>query len=491
MRFINGRRLETTTTTTTTTTTNTLSCVLCCTATNIGMMLLFQLLLAFIVPILGINDAATTNSVDSESTGSTDASRPVVTLRLYSAVHQHELSSSLLHAQCVIPSLHHHDEDIEFQELCCKSIIDRLTTIIISKKRHHEATSNDHFVGNDTIDFLNNIPTLTSCRDHIISSLFGFDPYDHDPNITTASTSSVVYSWVHSESSLINTSTSILSPLPYRIYKPSLFYDSDGNESHATVQSKQPKSVTFFHVDMRTELSVSGGMHRTMDHTISVQPSSHPQLTSVHLTKNVNITLHMIYQLPSHLFINVEDCFQHGTSYMLNDNDDTFQVQLQSLDIVPPLHPEVLNIDQEEPEFMSPAHIVLVQIKLLLRNIETTSDDDDRLIKTPANIHFSTKLHVRYPKPFSMLAPTLDDNEIASSTFRHLLMAPPVLTSGVTDDMHHDIVVILQNQEAFLQLWIACGHQSHFAFTILTTITVAIVGYFIMLYDLSTIADWI
>ena len=298
----------------------------------------------------------------------------------------------------------------------------------------------------------------------------------------------MVYSWVHSESSLANTSTSILSPLPYRIYKPSLFYDSDGNESHTSIQSKQAKSVVFVHVDMVTELSVFGGMHRTIDHTISVQPPSYPQLASVRLSKNVNITLNMIYQLPSNLFINVEDCFQHGTNNIWHDNDDTFQAQLQSLNIVPPLHPEVLNIDQEEPEFMSPAHIVLVQIKLRLRNIEKASSNLSTT--TPAKIHFSTKLHIRYPKPFTMLETSLDDDGTASSTFRHLLMAPPVLTSAVTDDHRQNIVVILQNQETFLQLWIAAGHQSHFVFTILTTIAVAIVGSFIMLYDLSTIADW-
>ena len=457
-------------------------------ATIRGMMLLFQLLLAFIAPILGLNDVATTNSASSESTSRTDASRPGVNLRLYSAVHPHELSSSLLHAQCVIPTFHHQDEEIELKELCCESIIDRFTTIIISKMQHHDATSKEHFVGKDTIDFINNIPTVASCRNHIISSLFDFNHFGHDLNVSTPSTSYVVYSWVHSESSLANTSTSILSPLPYRIYKPSLFYDSDGNESHTSIQSKQAKSVVFVHVDMVTELSVFGGMHRTIDHTISVQPPSYPQLASVRLSKNVNITLNMIYQLPSNLFINVEDCFQHGTNNIWHDNDDTFQAQLQSLNIVPPLHPEVLNIDQEEPEFMSPAHIVLVQIKLRLRNIEKAGSNLSTT--TPAKIHFSTKLHIRYPKPFTMLETSLDDDGTASSTFRHLLMAPPVLTSAVTDDHRQNIVVILQNQETFLQLWIAAGHQSHFVFTILTTIAVAIVGSFIMLYDLSTIADW-
>jgi hypothetical protein len=240
----------------------------------------------------------------------------------------------------------------------------------------------------------------------------------------------------------------------------------------------------------------------------------------------------MIFHLPSHLFINREDCFQYpDTSTATNiTTANTNVVTIQSIHIVSPSEKHTLNIDQEEPEFTSPAHIVLVQIQLLVIQQQqqqqqqqmnviniTGSTSTNNSSNTTLTVPFSTKLHVRYPKPFSFY----DHHRLENShtittnheTFRHYWIAPPILISGyVTTTNHHNnngiVLLIHRNDDdddeeiqtlsqhtpkpqALLQVWIAGGHQSHFTVTIVTTITVALLGSWIMLYDLCTIAIWI
>ena len=95
----------------------------------------------------------------------------------------------------------------------------------------------------------------------------------------------------------------------------------------------------------------------------------------------------------------MEDCFQYDTNTKhKNDNDNNFlQVHLQSIHIVSPLLPEELKIDQEEPEFVSPVHIILIQIQLLLvvptKTPPPPTDVDDVPINFTSTVHFSTKLH--------------------------------------------------------------------------------------------------
>jgi PIG-X / PBN1 len=158
--------------------------------------------------------------------------------------------------------------------------------------------------------------------------------------------------------------------------------------------------------------------------------------------------------------------------------------------------PQVESIDPEEPEFVSPSHIILAQIQL---QVTTTSSTDGASTSYDA-VHFTSTVHVRYPKPC-----TTDLDPITTTLFRHVMMAPPILTLGyvnanesspvqlviVTEPdvtLHHfNMYNSQEKSSSLLQLWIACGDQSHFSIIFLVTILVALIGSIHMCYDIASI----
>ena len=496
--------------------------------------------------------AVANGAVDSDATSTSTATStivvessvsPTIALRIYTVVVKHNDDhyvpsphhhSSVIHAQCVIDppqKMTHHSHQQQYEnhkndidddhsgswrnviEVCCREILDQI--------------SNDSH-----IDVSGAILALKICQNDIISSTFDFNPYDlhrttaaSTTSITsTASTTSTVFSWVYdipttsssssshtnnvttknkNKNSFTKTSTFILAPHPYDIHNHQSilqYYDSSVKDNTHTRNDVNEPNTTI-KVWLHTILSQSGGMHRTMDHFIHVQPPP-PPTPLFDRPSHANVTLYMLLHLPSHVFINIEDCFQYDTPH-------TNTTLLQSLRIVSPSLPDTLNIDQEEPEFVSPAHIVLIEIQLLVPLLKhgATKDDDDVDVdpwnNVTSTIHFGTTFHIRYPKPFSTTNPSRLNHHMVT-TFRHVWMAPPILTSGhattttatTTNNIQNEeitemMVIIVKEQHSMLQLWIAGGHQSHFTITMITTITVAMIGSMIMLYDLSTSTIWI
>ena len=465
---------------------------------------------------------------------------PVIALRVYTVEYAAEASrhlhhhqrTSVLHAQCILPhNAHqqqlrfrdhddhedHHTSETDFvKELCCRTILDRWS--------NQKNSGFDEYIDNSSPSLM-----MTRCENDIITTTFDFHPYHPQPRAiptttnNNGNTSIMVFSWVYEmtvpSSNITRTSTSIVSPPPYHIHKSVLSYDAFEDENQIThpgsttsdhtdpistsipqhSQQRQQQSPSTLHVRLLSTLSTSGGMHRSMDHIIYLQQQPPPPLYkhSFNSSPYTNVTVYMLFHMPSHVFINVEDCFQYDTT-MTNS-----EVTIQSLHIVSPSLPHTLNIDQEEPAFVSPAHLVLVQIQLLVH--KRKMNQDHALLNHSSTVHFSTELHIRYPKPFPLNdqypfngSSTAHPNHGAATPFQHVWMAPPLLTSGqvvgndINDDAETVIVVMIDNddaeqQQSLLQLWIAAGHQSYFTTTIVITIAVAMIGSMIMLYDLSTI----
>ena len=191
----------------------------------------------------------------------------------------------------------------------------------------------------------------------------------------------------------------------------------------------------------------------------------------------------MVLQIPSGLFVNVEDLFRMETAGAL-------------LSVVELIGPMERMIDQEEPAFVSPSHGLLVQITL---EIPPTA------IVVVAE--FVTLLHVRYPLPI----PRDDPN---ASSFRLVVVPPPRLLDGRVLHHHHDdendssdrpdesvrITLSRQGRDSpcetedsrprLLSLWVAAGREEDYMFTLGVTLLVALLGAMVMLRDISQLAQW-
>ena len=122
---------------------------------------------------------------------------------------------------------------------------------------------------------------------------------------------------------------------------------------------------------LSSTLSDSGGMHRDFRHSMTIHSTNSEQNETIHLVIQVHI--------PRDLFINIEDAF------VVHNLPINFQLDLVSnKDIV---------IDQEEPTFVSPHHIVYYTVR------GPTSSIPPRDAEKPLQIEWTTLLHVRYPMP--------------------------------------------------------------------------------------------
>jgi len=233
-------------------------------------------------------------------------------------------------------------------------------------------------------------------------------------------------------------------------------------------------------VHLESELSESGGMHRDLRHRITVEAASSSRIKEWHESSaTAKIAMIMALQIPPDLFVNVEDLFR-------------FETHGISAELVPM---ESVIIDQEEPAFVSPPHLLLVVVTVDLSAAEILT------AAAPSTFEFVTMLHVRYPLPFST-------NETAA--FRLVVLPPPQLLTATLDwddrDPHslvmkmYEQVRILnspsnsapqqQHNRRLLSLWVAAGHQADYEFTLGVTLLTAVVGAIIMLRDISRVARW-
>jgi hypothetical protein len=306
--------------------------------------------------------------------------------------------------------------------------------------------------------------------------------------------------------------------------------------------TQHPLKAYPWRIQLWTNLSETGGMHRDMYHTLQFQPPPPPPLllsssssSSLPFPSYIhnNISLYMLLHIPSDLYLNVEDCFRwekqqdrftshraDGTNHRnSSSSSSSSHMQIVDITVVPNAIPHYV-IDQEEPAFASPSHAILVHIQLLF----TVHDDhqqqhQDHLPPTVLTVEFATKLHVRYPPTWAPPSPprnVFDPHyHHHHHNFRSVIIPPPILVSGTIvptslddddDDTNHDrsrpilprripydpLVLPAKAIVApqLLQLWVAPGHQSHFLYVVWVTITVAMIGSIRMLQDISFVSVW-
>lgn len=220
-----------------------------------------------------------------------------------------------------------------------------------------------------------------------------------------------------------------------------------------------PLSLWSAHLD--SDLAKSGGMHRDVQHRITVSSVPSNSDSSVQIS-NHTVSLYMLMYLPADLFVNVEDMFRVDSVHV-------------NVTLVPT---ESIIIDQEEPAFVSPPHALLIHVQAyhVQKNVAVVLD-------------FFTKLHVRYPR--SLVA----TNAAAVGNFRRVVFPQPELVAATVWNEEDQFVQRVRTngqgrQQHPLQLWVAAGHDDHYTVTLFTTLAVAVTGAIVMLRDIRATAVW-
>jgi hypothetical protein len=226
-----------------------------------------------------------------------------------------------------------------------------------------------------------------------------------------------------------------------------------------------------WNVHLETKLSPSGGMHRDLHHTLWFYDQPMNPL-SANLTYYGSVDI--VWHLPSDLFINIENCFR-----WTNRPQNAFQIENIST-VTSTL------IDQEEPAFVSPSHLLRIRIEfsVLCSTMSPARSIAERCRAHPGSLEFTTQIHARYPKPVSA-------REVQNS-FQLLWIPPPILISGIeTNRVQMDLLSMPWREEVeWLQWWVAPGHQRHFFYVLGATIAAAVLGAMWMWLALSQISVW-
>jgi hypothetical protein len=225
---------------------------------------------------------------------------------------------------------------------------------------------------------------------------------------------------------------------------------------------------------LRSTLSETGGMHRDFHHVLQLG-NVPPECQRIHTESNNSCTFSVWISLylPPDVFINTEDAF--------SSNHPSIDFQIYTADNGTEL------IDQEEPAFASPWHVVLVHVQGPVVGL-----DAQQMHSTSAAvmvIEWDTLLHIRYPSPvvnrdfarIHVLAPQLLDGGFLQST------------DTTTNTTRWKMIMAPNSNDqdpAVLSTWVAVGREEDYLWVLGLTMLAATVGAAVMLRDISRVASW-
>jgi len=186
-------------------------------------------------------------------------------------------------------------------------------------------------------------------------------------------------------------------------------------------------STTTFVAGMHSILHETGGMHRILTSEIQVSVPQQQQHQLLQTNENSNelnddyqqyrLSLWIRLYLPADLFINVEDVLEvvppsssMSQEQQKGDPPAAVWLSLHTVD-------SDTVINEEEPAFVSPAHVVLVHVQATSK----IRRSDDSKGGNHWSIRFDSKVHLRYPQPIS---------EHEKGDFVLVTMLPPQLVAG-------------------------------------------------------------
>ena len=221
----------------------------------------------------------------------------------------------------------------------------------------------------------------------------------------------------------------------------------NGRWNEGPMVSPFPSEITnngvTFSANIHSSLSPDGGMHRLLHHAISIKC---PEET----TESYQASLTMLVFVTEHFFVDIDD--------PLLSSHDGGVATLVSRE----------RIDIEQPAFVSPQHVIMVQVTM----------DDGRCNET-TTYSFATKLHVRYPP-------------LTTTGHFDIVFPAPLLRSGwlaMSQQQNYTLEQQVTWQPPIL-LNVATGWQDDYAWVGIVTILWSLVGSILLLRDLSKVSKW-
>ena len=256
-------------------------------------------------------------------------------------------------------------------------------------------------------------------------------------------------------------------------------------------------------------ISQTGGMHRHMDHTL--------QITVPQGLRQWEATVYVLLYITSDVFVDVDDPFDTNTIHcsmaatqchvsLFHPTNDTT------------IHTPLI-IDIEQPSFVSPPHVLLVQVHVATQTYNVGT----------IQLHFTTKLHVRYPPPIQSnntkddkqdniqtpltilrkQQPTQSSSSSLSSSLHHLmnpndrywiLYLPTPIIVGATYRLNDESLPNRRRWKAirtynhihseFESIVVAAGSLQDYFLVVTVTILACLGGCVVMLSTMAHISQW-
>lgn len=267
-----------------------------------------------------------------------------------------------------------------------------------------------------------------------------------------------------------------------------------------------------------SHISSSGGMLRKFRQTIRLRGHflSYNQSMLSNSKLNGKILLHL--PISEGTFLDLDDPFQndiqepcsllqpHDSESSLNDANITCHVSVLSpsttaRDDFNPILTGVIDIEQ--PSFVSPQHVVLIQLDFQIEFSSFPVHSQEVLLDL--NIHFVPLIHVRYPMPIddktkerkiSLFIPTpfFYEADLELTTNKKYDEKGKILIP-ICFDYSHNEKSYAENQslKSFYPIYIqvASGYDSHHDYVAIITTLVSLFGALKLLNSLSRISHWI
>ena len=288
--------------------------------------------------------------------------------------------------------------------------------------------------------------------------------------------------WITEDGAINETSS---TPLMQKVLSLSSSSSSQFNSQPSESMSLGPLSATSNWWDPRVSffnftsiLSESGGMHRRLHHDLQIVLTNNDTMTAT-LEK---MFIWVVVQIPSGMFINVEDAYEVTT---------TTESARQSTNLphVQFLHSPHVVIDQEEPSFASPSHVVMYCVTMTFPRIPQSMD-------VVHSLKWDTLMHLRYSAPLTTMTSTRSDSSWitlpAPFVFLVELLQDDDDDGNVSGD---DIIYSEENskqqiQFSFpvdppIQIQVAAGYACDLIPVLVITFATALIGTILFLYEMS------
>lgn len=272
-------------------------------------------------------------------------------------------------------------------------------------------------------------------------------------------------------------------------------------------QQQNPTS----HCKIQSQLSDSGGLHRTFHHRITCNYTpTLPVVTDIAVHGRIRVVL----WIPQDMWLDANDAFPdpYDTCHVLSKERSTVNVTCRAMitlgnsddnntgehDAVPE---EVMDI--EDTAFDSPQHVILLHIELSLRgpvfmdpaehattlSSTTTTNDKEESKTIILELEVTNKIHLRYPQPI------LRRHDTTIQPWRRVIFPAPSIYRISWDDATlatwFDVNQTMTTTTAPVMVtFVAAAYGDDYFWVMATTMACSILGSIVLLRDILLASQW-